>query len=70
MTTTPTLESPFYTLAELCALTRFHRATIWRRIAAGTFPPAVHRGGQAHRWLKSVVDAWVRGEWKPTERAA
>ncbi len=69
MTNATIPESPFYTLSDLCALTRFHRVTLWRRIAAGSFPPAVHRGGQAHRWLKAEVDRWVLGEWKPAEAA-
>ncbi len=35
------------------------RATIYRRIAAGTFPRPRQVGEQAVAWVESEVDTWI-----------
>lgn len=34
-------------------------STIYRHIAAGTFPAPLKIGGHSARWLQASVDAWV-----------
>lgn len=40
-------------------LTGWHRATIWRRIKAGTFPASKDLGGGEIRWVAADVHAWL-----------
>ena len=40
--------------------TSLHRATIYRRIAAGEFPEAIPLGGRRVAWAESDIEAWKR----------
>jgi len=42
------------------ALTGWHRATIWRRAKAGTFPKSIDLGGGETRWVASDVQDWLQ----------
>ena len=47
------------------------RATIYKHIETGKFPPGMKRTDiRIHTWDADEVDAWKRGEWKPAEVAA
>lgn len=46
-------------LAEVRARTALSRTTIYRRIAAGTFPPSVPISTGLVAWYQSDIDAWV-----------
>lgn len=35
------------------------KSTIYRKVAAGTFPKPVSVGGQSVRWRQSDIDAWI-----------
>lgn len=45
-------------LAEVMAITKLSKPTIYRRMKAGTFPPSKTAGGLAY-WLAEDVDRWV-----------
>lgn len=36
------------------------RATIYKRIAEGTFPKQVNLGPRSVAWIESEVDAWIQ----------
>lgn len=40
--------------------TGLSRATIYRKIAAGTFPPQRNTGARACGWRAGAVDIWLR----------
>lgn len=40
--------------------TSLHRATIYRRIAEGTFPRSYDAGGGRKVWAESEIEAWKR----------
>jgi prophage regulatory protein len=46
------------------AITGLSRATLYRRLAAGTFPKQFALGGSAVGWLEAEVTTWIE------ERAA
>jgi len=46
-------------LADVKARTKLSRTTIYRRIAEGTFPPAVRISTRMVAWYESDIDAWV-----------
>lgn len=46
-------------LAEVKARTKLSRTTIYRRIAAGTFPPSRPISVGLVAWYESDIDAWV-----------
>jgi len=47
------------------------KATIYKHIGTGKFPPGTKRTDiRIHTWDAAEVDAWKRGEWKPAEVAA
>lgn len=48
------------TMADLIAFTGLHRATIYRLIAAGTFPAGKHTGANSRRWTRAEITAWVQ----------
>ena len=47
-------------LPEVLDLTGLSRATIYRKIAAGTFPPQRNTGSRACGWRVGEVDIWLR----------
>lgn len=46
-------------LRDVMAQTGLGSSTIYRLIAAGTFPTQLKIGGHSARWLQSAVDAWI-----------
>jgi hypothetical protein len=40
-------------------ITALSRSSIYRRIAAGEFPPQVSLGGRATGWRKEALEAWI-----------
>ena len=52
-------EPAFYRLREVVRITALSRASIYRRIAAGDFPPQVSLGGRAKGWRREDVQAWI-----------
>lgn len=49
----------FFRMADVVRITALSRATVYRRIAEGRFPPAVHLGGRACGWPPSVLQRWI-----------
>lgn len=49
----------FYRIADVVRITGLSRATVYRRIAEGRFPPPVHLGGRACGWRAAALQAWV-----------
>lgn len=46
-------------LRDVMAQTGLGSSTIYRYMAAGTFPKQVKIGGYSARWLASEVDGWI-----------
>lgn len=46
-------------LPSVMSRTGLCRSDIYRRIAAGTFPPAVKLGERASAWNSAEVDRWI-----------
>ena len=42
------------------------RATIWRRVKAGTFPPPTELGENSIGWPESLISSWI--ESRPRRR--
>lgn len=60
--TTPPAQGPdpaFYRLADVIRITALSRSSIYRRIAAGEFPPQVSLGGRAAGWRREALQAWI-----------
>jgi prophage regulatory protein len=56
----PTLTIPaYFRLRDVLHLTSLTRPTLYRRIAAGRFPPPVHLGGRACGWSRISLQAWI-----------
>jgi predicted DNA-binding transcriptional regulator AlpA len=55
MTTAPA----FFRIADVMRITALSRATVYRRIADGIFPPPVHLGGRACGWTPKALQAWI-----------
>ncbi|HEY0555200.1 MAG TPA: AlpA family phage regulatory protein [Thermoanaerobaculia bacterium] len=51
----------FYAMGEVEAITSLSRATIYRKMAEGTFPASVQISKGRIGWPKGVVDAWCEG---------
>ena len=49
----------FFRMADVIRITALSRATLYRRIAEGKFPPPVHLGGRACGWTPTALQAWV-----------
>jgi predicted DNA-binding transcriptional regulator AlpA len=49
----------FYRIRDVVRITALARATLYRRIAAGRFPPPVHLGGRACAWSRTALQAWI-----------
>ena len=54
-------------MAEVTRETSLHRATIYRRIDAGTFPKSVSLGGNRVAWLESEIEAWKSNLLEPAD---
>ena len=49
----------FYRISDVLRITAPSRPTLYRRIAAGRFPPPVHLGGRACGWSAAALQAWI-----------
>ncbi|PZQ78088.1 MAG: AlpA family transcriptional regulator [Variovorax paradoxus] len=49
----------FYRMTDVVRITALSRATVYRRIADGKFPPPVHLGGRACGWSPETLQAWI-----------
>jgi predicted DNA-binding transcriptional regulator AlpA len=49
----------FYRIRDVIRMTALTRATLYRRIAAGRFPPPVHLGGRVCAWQRTALQAWI-----------
>ncbi|WP_093180080.1 AlpA family transcriptional regulator [Variovorax sp. YR266] len=49
----------FFRLTEVIRITGLSRATLYRRIAEGKFPPPVHLGGRACGWSRGALQRWI-----------
>ena len=55
-----TVASPaFFRMADVLRITALSRATLYRRIAGGKFPPPVHLGGRASGWPRAALQRWI-----------
>ncbi|WP_082572411.1 helix-turn-helix transcriptional regulator [Variovorax sp. Root434] len=48
----------FFRMADVIRITALSRATVYRRIAEGKFPPPVHLGC-ACRWPRAALQRWI-----------
>nr|WP_255437858.1 AlpA family phage regulatory protein [Comamonas flocculans] len=46
-------------MVDVVRITALSRATVYRRIAEGRFPPPVHLGGRACGWPPSDLQRWI-----------
>lgn len=53
------IEPSFYRLSDVTRITALSRSSIYRRIAAGTFPAQVSLGGSAKGWRRETLQAWI-----------
>ncbi len=60
----------FLRLPEVEARTGLARATIYARMAAGTFPQSVSLGGRAVGWIESEIEEWSRNRIADTRGGA
>ena len=51
----------FYSMGEVEAITSLSRATIYRKMAEGTFPASVQISKGRVGWPKGAVDEWCEG---------
>jgi len=49
----------FFRMADVTRITALSRATVYRRIAEGKFPPPVHLGGRACGWPRAALQRWI-----------
>ena len=49
----------FFRMADVLRITALSRATLYRRIAGGKFPPPVHLGGRACGWPRASLQRWI-----------
>jgi prophage regulatory protein len=49
----------FFRIADVMRITALSRATVYRRIADGIFPPPVHLGGRACGWTPKALQTWI-----------
>ncbi|PWF23342.1 helix-turn-helix transcriptional regulator [Corticimicrobacter populi] len=49
----------FYRMKDVIRITALSRPTLYRRIAAGRFPPPVKLGGRASGWTANALQAWI-----------
>lgn len=59
-------------LPEVCQVSGLSRATIYKKIAEGGFPPPLRLGARAVGWRLSDIDAWIAAperRWEPNRVA-
>jgi prophage regulatory protein len=44
---------------QVCSRIGIHRATMWRKIAAGKFPKPIKIGANSNGWIEAEIDAWL-----------
>lgn len=49
----------YFRLRDVLHLTSLTRPTLYRRIAAGRFPPPVHLGGRICAWSRVALQTWI-----------
>ena len=49
----------FYRMHDVLRLTALSRSSLYRRIAAGTFPAPVSLGGAAKGWRRTDLEQWA-----------
>lgn len=49
----------FYRMPDVVRISGLSRATVYRRMAEGRFPPSVHLGGRACGWRPATLQAWI-----------
>jgi prophage regulatory protein len=49
----------FFKVRDVLRITTLSRPTLYRRIAAGTFPRPVHLGGRACAWSRMSLQSWI-----------
>lgn len=49
----------FYRIADVMKITALSRATLYRRMADGRFPPPVRLGGRACGWKPADLQEWI-----------
>lgn len=70
---TPVVVPAFLRMADVIRITALSRATLYRRIAEGKFPPPVHLGGRACGWTPTALQVWIddpEGYARPLQAAA
>ena len=61
-------ERELFDMAYVCRVTGFHRSTIARRMASGTFPRSAMLDGK-HYWRRRDVLLWINSLFKPSKEA-
>lgn len=57
-------------LPEVCQVSGLSRATIYKKMAEGTFPTPLRLGTRSVGWRLSDLDAWIASterRWDPSE---
>lgn len=68
----PTADLPvtgYIRLSHLIRLIPFSRATVWRKVKAGTFPKPYKLSEQITAWRAEDVRAWIDAQGAPGEAA-
>ncbi len=52
-------EARFLRLLEVKEMTALYRSSIYRQIAAGTFPRQIQIGSNQVVWVKHQIDDWI-----------
>jgi prophage regulatory protein len=56
------MDERLLTCVEVQRRTGLSRASVYRRMSQGTFPPSRREPGcRSARWLKSEIDQWIAG---------
>jgi len=50
----------FYRMRDVLRMTALSRSSLYRRIAAGTFPAPVSLGGAAKGWRRADLERWAQ----------
>ena len=53
------------TFREVCRIVGLSRATVYKRIQNGTFPPPIHIAPRVPRWRSDAFQAWIDGLTEP-----
>jgi predicted DNA-binding transcriptional regulator AlpA len=60
--TPPDLEAGLLRVPDVLAMVRFSRATLWRKVKDGTFPPPFKVSAGICTWQGEAVAAWIKGQ--------